>query len=319
MLVIGWRILFWFIDTKRLDTPIQTTVFLSRPLMSFVIDRTRLTLVALLAVALAGTSTARADGPYPAHKIVDNVYYVGSHDLAIYLVTTPKGHMLINTGFDETVPLIQASVKSLGFQMTDIKIILASHAHADHVAGHARAREASGAKVYVMTGDDKVIANGGKGQYLYTDSRWQPCPVDRVLKDGDTVKLGGTTLVARHTPGHTAGCTTWTAKVGKGKHKKLLVVVGSPNVNPGFQLVNNSDYPRIAGDFARTFKVLHSLKCDYFLGAHGNYYGMHTKYPKQKAGATISPFVDPAGYRDYIALKEKAFRDKLAAQKMSPR
>jgi len=287
--------------------------------MSFVANRTRLSLVALLAVALCASSTARADGPYPAHKVVDNIYYVGSNDLAIYLVTTPKGHMLINTGFDETVPLIQASVKSLGFKMTDIKIILASHAHSDHVAGHARAREASGARVYVMTGDDKVIANGGKGQYLYTDSRWRPCPVDKVLKDGDKVTLGKTTLVARHTPGHTAGCTTWTARVGKGKNRKLVVVVGSPNVNPGFQLVKNTAYPRIADDFNRTFKVLNSLKCDYFLGAHGNYYGMHAKYPRQKAGAKVSPFIDPAGYRDYIELKEKAFRDKLAAQKKASR
>ena len=283
--------------------------------MPFAANRTRLSLLALLAMALGATSTARADGPYPAHRVVENIYYVGSNDLAVYLVATPKGHMLINTGFDETVPLIQASVKSLGFKMTDIKIILASHAHSDHVAGHARAREASGASVYVMTGDDKVIANGGKGQYLYTDSRWRPCPVDKVLKDGDKVSLGGTTLVARHTPGHTAGCTTWTATVGKGPGRKLVVVVGSPNVNPGFQLVNNKAYPKIADDFARTFKVLNSLKCDYFLGAHGNYYGMHAKYPKQKAGARVSPFIDPAGYRDYIELKEKAFRDKLAAQK----
>jgi len=276
-------------------------------------------LLALLSVGLVSISTVQADGPYPAHKVVDNIYYVGSNDLAIYLVTTPKGHMLINTGFDETVPLIQASIKSLGFKMTDIKIILASHAHADHVAGHARAREASGAKVYVMNGDDKVIANGGKGQYLYTDARWQPCPVDKVLKDGDKVTLGSTTLIARHTPGHTAGCTTWTATVGKGKNKKLVVVVGSPNVNPGFQLVKNTAYPRIADDFNRTFKVLNSLKCDYFLGAHGNYYGMHAKYPRQKAGAKVSPFIDPAGYRDYIELKEKAFRDKLAAQKKASR
>ena len=134
-------------------------------------------LALLVALLISATSNARADGPYPAHKVVDNIYYVGSNDLAIYLVTTPKGHMLINTGFDETVPLIQASVRSLGFKMTDIKIILASHAHADHVAGHARAREVSGAKVFVMTGDEKVIAGGGKGQYLYTDSRWRPCPV----------------------------------------------------------------------------------------------------------------------------------------------
>ncbi|MCH2589075.1 MAG: subclass B3 metallo-beta-lactamase [Planctomycetales bacterium] len=271
-------------------------------------------LALLVALLISATSNARADGPYPAHKVVDNIYYVGSNDLAIYLVTTPKGHMLINTGFDETVPLIQASVRSLGFKMTDIKIILASHAHADHVAGHARAREVSGAKVFVMTGDEKVIAGGGKGQYLYTDSRWRPCPVDKVLKDGEKVTLGGTTLVARHTPGHTPGCTTWTAKVTDGKGKKLVVVVGSPNVNPGYQLVKNKAYPKIAKDFARTFKVLNSLKCDYFLGAHGNYYGMHAKYPKLK-GAKVSPFIDPAGYRDYISLKEKAFRDTLAAQK----
>ncbi len=276
--------------------------------------RQGLSLVSLLAVLICATSNARADGPYPAHKVVGNIYYVGSNDLAIYLVATPKGHMLINTGFDETVPLIRASVRSLGFKMTDIKIILASHAHSDHVAGHARAREISGAKVYVMTGDEKVIAGGGKGQYLYTDSRWRPCPVDKVLKDGEKVTLGGTTLVARHTPGHTPGCTTWTAKVTDGKSKKLVVVVGSPNVNPGYQLVNNKVYPKIAKDFARTFKVLNSLKCDYFLGAHGNYYGMHAKYPKLK-GAKVSPFIDPAGYRDYIELKEKAFRDKLAAQK----
>ena len=271
-------------------------------------------LALLVALLISATSNARADGPYPAHKVVDNIYYVGSNDLAIYLVTTPKGHMLINTGFDETVPLIQASVRSLGFKMTDIKIILASHAHADHVAGHARAREVSGAKVFVMTGDEKVIAGGGKGQYLYTDSRWRPCPVDKVLKDGEKVPLGGPTLVARHTPGHTPGCTTWTAKVTDGKGKKLVVVVGSPNVNPGYQLVKNKAYPKIAKDFTSTFKVLNSLKCDYFLGAHGNYYGMHAKYPKLK-GAKVSPFIDPAGYRDYISLKEKAFRDTLAAQK----
>ncbi len=276
---------------------------------------TRRSVLCGLFLALCVSSASWADGPYPAHKVVDNIYYVGSHDLAIYLVATPKGHMLINTGFDETVPLIQASVRSLGFKMTDIKIILASHAHADHVAGHARAREVSGAKVYVMSGDDKVIVDGGKGQYLYTTSRWRPCPVDRVLKDGDKVSLGGTTLVARHTPGHTAGCTTWTARVGQGKNKKLVVVVGSPNVNPGFQLVNNKSYPKIADDFATTFKRLNALKCDYFLGAHGNYYGMHAKYPKLKAGAKTNPFLDPAGYRDYISLKEKAFRDKLTAQK----
>src|SRR3954464_12880893 len=143
--------------------------------------------------------------PFPAHKVVGNVYYVGSKDLASYLITTPEGHILINSGFEETVPLIRKSVESLGFKMSDIKVLLASHAHSDHVAGHARMKELTGAKVYVMRGDDEVIASGGAGQYLYPDSRWKPCAVDRVLEDGDEVTLGGVTLVARRTPGHTRG------------------------------------------------------------------------------------------------------------------
>src|SRR4051795_13571126 len=135
--------------------------------------------------------TAAADEPFPAHRVVGNVYYVGSKDLASYLIATPEGHILINSGFEETVPLIRAGVESLGFKMRDIKILLASHAHSDHVAGHALAKELTGAKVYVMRGDDGVIASGGEGQYLYTKSRWKPCAVDRVLNDGDEVKLGG--------------------------------------------------------------------------------------------------------------------------------
>src|SRR5262249_36566623 len=128
--------------------------------------------------------------PFPAHRVIGNVYYVGSKDLASYLITTPQGHILINSGFEQTVPQIRSGSESLGFKMRDIKILLASHAHSDHVAGHALARGLTGAKVYVMRGDDRVIASGGEGQYLYTRSRWKPCPVDRVLEDGDTVELG---------------------------------------------------------------------------------------------------------------------------------
>jgi metallo-beta-lactamase class B len=251
---------------------------------------------------------------FPAHRVIGNVYYVGSKDLASYLITTPDGHILINSGFEETVPLIRAGVESLGFKMRDIKILLASHAHSDHVAGHALARELTGAKVYVMRGDDTVIASGGKGQYLYGVNRWKPCPVDRVLEDGDEVKLGGVTLIARRTPGHTRGCTTWTWRVGEGEKAETVVVIGSPNVNPGYQLVDNKAYPEIADDFARTFQVLKSLPCDVFLGAHGAYYGMIEKYDRLKQGTGKNPFIDPEGYRAYVAQKEAAFRDTLARQ-----
>jgi metallo-beta-lactamase class B len=151
------------------------------------------------------------------------------------------------------------------------------------------------------------------GQYLYTDSRWPACEVDQVLDDGDEVKLGGTTLVARRTPGHTRGCTTWTWQAKEGDKKYELVVIGSPNVNPGYKLVGNKDYPEIADDFATTFKLLKSFPCEFFLGAHGEYYGMAAKYERIKGNE--NPFIDPKGYKEYVQLKEKAYQKTLAEQK----
>lgn len=272
----------------------------------------------LLALACVAFGPADWLEPFPGHKVIGNVYYVGSKDLASYLIATPQGHILINSGFEQTVPLIQKSVESLGFKMADIKILLASHAHSDHVAGHARMKELTGAKVHVMRGDDTVIASGGKGQYLYNINHWAPCPVDRVLEDGDEVKLGGTTLVAHRTPGHTRGCTTWTWKVQDGPKTYNVVVIGSPNVNPGYRVVNNKDYPEIADDFARTFRVLRELPCDVFLGAHGEYYGMIAKHDRAEKDPTTNPFVDPEGYRRYVAQKEQAYRRTLAAQQATP-
>jgi CubicO group peptidase (beta-lactamase class C family)/L-ascorbate metabolism protein UlaG (beta-lactamase superfamily) len=270
-----------------------------------------------LAVAIATVGQVDWFQSFPAHAVIGNVYYVGSKDLASYLITTPDGHILINSGFERTVPLISKSVESLGFKMTDIKILLASHAHSDHVAGHALMQKTTGAKVFVMRGDDTVIASGGEGQYFYTFNRWKPCKVDRVLEDRDEVKLGGVTLVARRTPGHTKGCTTWTWQTESGGKALDVVVIGSPNVNPGFRLVDNKWYPEIAGDFAKTFEVLKKLPCDVFLGAHGGYYGMLEKFERAKKGAKANPFVDPEGYRAFVAAKELAFRQTLAAQQQT--
>jgi metallo-beta-lactamase class B len=269
----------------------------------------------VLAIVAMG-SLVHADEAFPAHRIAGNTYYVGSKSLASYLIETPDGHIVINTGFEETVPLIRASIESLGFKPSDVKILLASHAHSDHVAGHAAFRELTGAKVYVMKGDDTVIASGGVGQYLYGDSRWPECEVDRVLKDGDTVTLGGVKVTARLTPGHTRGCTSWTWQVTEGERKLNVVVIGSPNVNPGYQLVGNKDYPEIADDYVKTFKVLKELPCEIFLGAHGDYYGMLAKYERLK-GANVNPFIDPEGYREYVRQKQAVFEQKLKDQSKS--
>ncbi|MSU64058.1 MAG: subclass B3 metallo-beta-lactamase [Pedosphaera sp.] len=253
------------------------------------------------------------DEPFPPHRIADQLYYVGSRGLATYLITTPEGHILINSSFERTVPMIRASVEKLGFKFGDVKILLASHAHNDHVEGHALVKQLTGAQVHVMKGDDVVISTGGEGQYLY-DMRWRPCKIDRVLMDGDKVTLGGISLVARLTPGHTRGCTTWTMQAKDGGKLLNVVIIGSPNVNAGYQLAKNPNYPAISDDFARTFKTLKSLPCDIFLGAHGNYYGMEAKHQKLTSSSGGNPFVDSQGYRAYISDREKFYLDTLAQQ-----
>ena len=253
------------------------------------------------------------DEPFPPHKIADGLYYVGSKGLSTYLITTPEGHILINSSFERTLPIIRGNVETLGFKFSDVKILLASHAHNDHLEGHAQIKELTGAQVYVMQGDDQVVSSGGVGQYLYKD-RWKPCKVDRVLKDGDTVTLGGTVLTAHLTPGHTRGNTTWTMTATDNGKKYNVVIIGSPNVNSGYQLVGNQAYPQIASDFARTFEVLESLPCDIYLGAHGEYYGMQEKYTKLKSKPSQNPFVDPQGYRAYVTEREQAYRKTLADQ-----
>jgi metallo-beta-lactamase class B len=269
----------------------------------------------LFYAALLAAADPAPDGALTPHRIADDLYYVGSHLLASYLVTTPKGHILINADFEKTVPLVQRSVEALGFKMSDVKIILDSHAHDDHVAGTALLKGITGAQVYVMERDDAVVRSGGEGQYLYS-TRWKPVAVSRVLHDGDKVTLGGKTLVARRTPGHTRGCTTWTMKARDAGKTLDVVIVGSPNVNAGYRLVGNTSYPEIATDFQHSFDVWRALPCDIFLGAHGAYYGLDAKLARlQKAPGGPNPFIDPQGYKGYIEEREKAFRAELDKQR----
>jgi metallo-beta-lactamase class B len=251
--------------------------------------------------------------PFPPHKVIGNVYYVGTNYLSSYLITTSAGNILINSSYESSVPVIRQAVEKLGFKFADTKILLISHAHDDHCAGAALVKKLTGAKYMVMDADVPLVEAGGVGDFAY-DSHWTPVKVDRVLHDRDTVALGGTVLTAHLTPGHTKGCTTWTLKVPDGGKNYDVVIVGSPNVNSEFKLVNNAKYPQIADDFAKCFRVLKSLPCDVFLGAHGAYYGLDEKYLKLKAGGA-NPFIDPAGYRAYVEERQHAFEAKLAEQR----
>jgi metallo-beta-lactamase class B len=262
---------------------------------------------------------------FPPYRIIGNIYYVGSQGLAVYLITTPQGNILINSNLEKSVAMIRASVEKLGFRFSDTKILLISHAHWDHCAGSAAVKELTGAKYMVMDADVPAIEDGGKinfgrgSQFSdYGAAQYQPAKVDRILHDGDEVKLGDTVLTAHLTPGHTKGTTTWTMKVADAGKTYNVVIVGSPNVNPGYRLVNNALYPQIASDYERMFRVLKSLPCDVFLGAHGDYYGMEAKYARMKAGGP-NPFVDPEGYKSYIAEREQTFRAELAKQTAATR
>jgi metallo-beta-lactamase class B len=268
------------------------------------------------AVAAFAQDQASWTQPFPPHHVIGNVYYVGSKGLAAYLVTTPRGNILINSNLESSVPAIRESVEKLGFKFSDTKILLISHAHWDHCAGSAGIKAATGAQYMVMDADVHDIETGGKENFQYGGSPgtyYKPAKVDRVLHDGDEVTLGGVTLVAHLTAGHTKGCTTWTLKVDDGGKAYDVVIVGSPNVNQGYKLVHNARYPKIANDYEHTFAVLKGLPCDVFLGAHGEYYNLPEKYARLKAGGT-NPFIDPNGYREYVSDREAAFRAELKRQ-----
>jgi metallo-beta-lactamase class B len=275
----------------------------------------------LVATTFTGTLFAQNSPdwtePFPPFRIAGNLYYVGSRGLASYLITTPRGDILINSSLEADIPLIRTTVEKLGFKFGDVKILLISHAHWDHDAGSAMIKQITGAKYFVMDADVPVVESGGKSDFQYGNppaSLYPTTKVDRVLHDGDEVKLGNTVLVAHLTPGHTKGCTTWTMKVSEAGKTHNVIIVGSPNVNPGYKLVNNALYPTIAEDYERTFRVLKSLPCDLFLGAHGNYFDMETKYAQLKEGAR-NPFIDPDGYQKFVAQKEQDFRTELAKQR----
>jgi metallo-beta-lactamase class B len=248
------------------------------------------------------------DTAFPPHKIVGNLYYVGTRTLASFLITTPQGHILINSDYERNVPTVRASIEQLGFKYSDIKILLGSHAHADHMEGDALVKQLSGATVMAMAEDVPALEKmmpGGK-----------PHPIDRVLHDGDEVKLGGMTLVAHLTPGHTRGCTTWTFKEQESGKSYDVLIIGSVGVNPGMKLVNNPDAPQIVDEFNRSFATLRKLHPDIPLGSHPGMYNMAEKFPK--IGKGPNPYVDPAGYTAELDIVEGVFRSVLAQQQKQP-
>lgn len=284
------------------------------------------TFLILLSLVLASPAFAQADPdsramnqPVEPYRIVGNIYYVGANDITSYLIATPEGHILLDGGFVETVPMIEANIQKLGFKLADVKILLNSHAHFDHVGGLAELKRRTGAKYAAMDRDAPLLARGGKGDFHFGDKYpFPPIQADRILHDGDTVTLGGTTLTAHLTPGHTMGNTTWTMKAKEGDRTYDVVFAASATVLPGVSLTNSPRYPEIAEDYAKTFRVLKSLPCDVFLGSHASFFDGLGKADRLRKGAKENPFIDPQGYKDYVAKYEKKFQEQLRQERAKP-
>jgi metallo-beta-lactamase class B len=237
---------------------------------------------------------------FPPHKIIGNMYFVGTESLGSFLVVTPAGNILIDSTYEVNVPVIRKSIEDLGFKFADTKILLGSHAHADHQEGDAMVKELTGAQVMAMAEDVPALQNikpGGK-----------PHPIDRVLHDGDQVTLGGTTLVAHLTPGHTHGDTTWSVKIQDSGKAYDVVIIGSMGFNGTAQQLNSN--PALIAEYEQGFRVSRSLACDVPLGSHPAMYGLVEKYAKLGKGGP-NPFIDPEGYKTEIAIEEGAFRALL--------
>lgn len=252
--------------------------------------------------------------PVEPFKIAGNIYYVGASDVTSYLITTPKGHILIDSGFIETVPQIKANIAKLGFKIEDVKIILNSHAHYDHAGGIAELKRLTGGKFLASKQDVPLLTAGGLGDPNYHDRfPFEGLTPDETFTDGKKIKLGGTALRANITAGHTPGCTTWTMTTREEAVKYNVIFVCSTSA-PGYDLIDNKKYPNIISDYNSTFERLKKLKVDIFLASHGATYGLTVKIARMKAGAP-NPFIDREGYLAYLKRSEDNFRNLLAAQR----
>jgi metallo-beta-lactamase class B len=271
------------------------------------------------AVGQSAQSLANPDWikPFPPFRMIGNVYWVGTYDLSTYLITTPQGHFLINTGLVQTVPQIKAGVEQLGFKLTDVKILTATHGHFDHVAGLAELKRMTGASVVISEQDAELLESGAKSDFRFGDdpaARFEPVKVDRRLKNGDKIELGGVILTAHHHPGHTKGATSFTFDVRENNKTYRVGIMNMPGINPGVRVSGMPKFTEIAQAYATTFHDQKEMKIDVWLASHAAQFEMHKKY---QPGGAYNPdrFVDPDGFHRAVERLEKLYRDQLAKER----
>ncbi len=255
--------------------------------------------------------------PFAPFRIVGNIYWVGSYDLSTYLITTPAGNILINTGVGDTAQQIKKNVEQLGFKLSDTKILTATHGHYDHVAGLAELKKMTGARVLVAEQDRSLLETGGKTDFAFGNSpgaQFSPVQVDGTFVDGGTISLGGTTLTVHRHAGHTRGATSFTTTVAENGKTYRVGIVNMGSINPGVRLVDRPSYPGIADDYAKTFLAQKDLRLDIFLASHASQFALHEKHAP---GDAYNPerFVDPKGYLEGVQRLEKVYLDQVAKER----
>ncbi|HXJ60107.1 MAG TPA: subclass B3 metallo-beta-lactamase [Verrucomicrobiae bacterium] len=252
-------------------------------------------------------------------RIAGNLYYVGATGVSSYLIETREGHILLDTGFEETVGVIRTNVTRLGLRWRDIKLILASHAHLDHVGGHALLKDLTSAQIIMSAADAALLASGGKNDLGPTPSNqamaYRAARADRIVRDGETVALGGMILTCHLTPGHTRGATTWTTEVPENGRPLKVVFFSSLSLLDGTPLLNNSNYPTLLQDYRATFAKLRALPCDIFLAPHGGMFGLADKAARLARGERPNPFIDPGALGKAVTDAEKAVEAELAKER----
>ena len=252
--------------------------------------------------------------PVEPFKIIGNVYYIGASEITSFLITSPKGHILIDGGFAETAPQIKENIVRLGFKLKDVKILLNTQAHYDHAAGLAELKRATRAKMLISAEDKILLENGGKNDFAFGDEySYEPVKADKVITDGEIIKLGNISLKTIFTPGHTKGCTSFWLEVKENGKIYNVIFVGSTTA-PGYQLVGNEKYPNIIADYEKTFSLMKKLDPDVFLASHGNFFDLLGKIEKLKQNQSSNPFIDSQSYKDFLTSTEKDFWEKIKNQ-----
>lgn len=274
--------------------------------------------ISCLLAAVALQLGAQPEGwtrPFPGHRVIGNLYAVGTHDLGVFLITSDEGHILINTALSESTPLIRRNIESLGFRMDDIRILLSMQAHWDHTAALAEIKRTTGARMWATAGDAPVLEDGGfSDPHFGGRESFEPVEVDRILADGEVIELGDTRLTVIESPGHTAGSCSYAMTVREGGREYRVVIANMGTINRGKRLVVDPTYPGVAEDFAKTFRRQKAMKVDVWVAAHGSQYGLHSKY---RRGQAYSPdtFVDPEGFLAAVERLEDLYLRQLEAER----